>query len=200
MKRQGLIEEHEDSILFHLPTYRDFGVMIYLPFWLCGWLFGWLLASYALFSGSLFALNPTISPVILTIFLMVWFIAWTVGGYYFGFVFLRMAFGEEKLEFTKNSITIRQKILGFSSTKVFDQQEIWQLRTTKKVTALIGTGAILGNGQQTLAFDYGRYAIRFGNGINETSAQKILEMVQEKFPQYKPRDSATRYQWQPPRA
>ncbi len=199
--RQSLIEEYENAILFHLPNHRDVFLMIFLPVWLGGWLFGCFAAMYSLVTGTFYSVNPTTPPVLLTLLMIFWLSGWLAGGGYFAYSVSKMIFGQETLEFTAKNLIVRQRILSFVRQVVYEQSTVWHLRTRAKsdlsVTYWRRRDWI--EGQQTLEFEYGPATIRCAAGISQSAAAKILEAVQEKFPQYGPRDPATRYRWQPPR-
>jgi hypothetical protein len=164
-------------------------MIIFLPIWLCGWAFGLVTAFWSLTTGTVERLNPN-SPFSPSLFLVVWLIGWTVGGGFALFTWLRMVFGVEILEFKNNVISIKQKILSFEQSRDYDPQHIWRLRTVAiPAASIFNNHHYWGQNMQSLAFDYGARTIRFGSGIDEAEAAQILELIQQKFPQYRPRES-----------
>ncbi len=109
-----------------------------------------------------------------------------------------MLFGQEIVEITENSFIVRQQVFGFSNEQIYNLPDIWNLRTIPKEPMTPFKNQYKtwnGQGDHTLAFDTRLETVRFGAGISETKAVKILEIVQEKFPQYKTRDQIPNNHW-----
>jgi hypothetical protein len=189
--KHSLLEEYSDTIFLFLPTYKNAGTMSLFPIFLLPWGFGWILGMLSLFSGRLYELNPTQSPIFLTLFLIVWLICWTIAGGYIVYSVTCMLFGQEIVEITENSFIVRQQVFGFSNEQIYNLPDIWNLQTIPKEPMTPFKNQYKtwnGQGDHTLAFDTHLGTIRFGAGISDRKAAKILEIVQEKFPQYKSRD------------
>jgi hypothetical protein len=200
--KHSLLEEYSDSIFLFLPTYKSLGAISLGLIFLLPWSFGWVLMITSLISGRIYALNPTQSPIFLTLFGLFGFISWTIAGAYILYSITRMYFGLEVVEITEKSFTVRQQILGFSNERTYSLLDIWNLRTIAKQPVTPFKNQYKpwnGQGDHTLAFDYRLGTVRFGAGISESKATKILEIVQEKFPRYKTRDQIPNNHWHSPR-
>jgi hypothetical protein len=200
--KHSLLEEYSDSIFLFLPTYKSLGAISLGLIFLLPWSFGWVLMITSLISGRIYALNPTQSPIFLTLFGLFGFISWTIAGAYILYSITRMYFGLEVVEITEKSFTVRQQILGFSNERTYSLLDIWNLRTIAKQPVTPFKNQYKpwnGQGDHTLAFDYRLGTVRFGAGISESKATKILEIVQEKFPRYKTRDQILNNHWHSPR-
>lgn len=151
-----------------------------------------------LLSGKVYELNPSISLSFLTLFLLVWLTCWALAEMYIIYVIARMYFGQEVVEITEGSFIVRQQVFGFSNERIYHLAALWNLRTIPKEPMTPFKNRYKpwnGQGDQTLAFDCRFGTVRFGAGISETKAAKILEIVQEKFPQYKTRDQIPNNHW-----
>ena len=115
----------------------------------------------------------------------------------------RINFGQEVLSVTEDRLTLELRILRFSRFTTYSQPEVWQLRLIEKdrrERCFPRQSYDLDKGSYTLAFDHNAGTALFGASISEKTASEILEIICDKFPQYKPRDPATRHRWIPPRA
>jgi hypothetical protein len=151
-----------------------------------------------LLSGNVYKLNPNQSPLFLTLVALLWLIGWTMAGGYIMYSLTRMYFGQEVVKISESSFTVRQQVLRFSNEQIYSLSDIWNLRTIAKEPMTPFKNQYKpwnGQGDHTLAFDTHLGTIRFGTGISETKAAKILEIVQEKFPQYKTRDQLPNNHW-----
>jgi hypothetical protein len=198
MVKHSLLEEYSNSIFLFLPPYKDVGTMVLLPLFFLAWSFGGIVGMPNLLSGKVYELNPSISPIFLTLFLLVWLICWALAGMYIIYVIIRMYFGQEIVEITESSFIVRQQVFGFSNERTYHLVDLWNLRTIPKEPMTPFKNRYKpwnGQGDQTLAFDNQLGTVRFGAGISETKAAKILEIVQEKFPQYKSRGQIPNNHW-----
>jgi hypothetical protein len=196
--KHSLLEEYSNSIFLFLPPYKDVGTMVLLPLFFLAWSFGGIIGMPNLLSGKVYELNPSISPILLTLFLLVWLTCWALAGMYIIYVIAKMYFGLEVVEINEKSFTVRQKVLGFSNERIYSLFDIWNLRTISKEPMTPFKNRYKpwnGQGDQTPAFDYRLGTVRFGAGISEIKAAKILEIVQEKFPKYKTRDQLPNNHW-----
>jgi hypothetical protein len=196
--KHSLLEEYSDAIFLFLPPYKDVGTMVLLPLFFLAWSFGGIIGMPNLLSGKVYELNPSISPIFLTLFLLVWLTGWALAEMYIIYVIARMYFGKEVVEITENSFTVHQQVFGFSNEQIYSLSDLWNLRTTAKEPTTPFKNQYKpwnGQGDHTLAFDYHLGTVRFGAGISETKAAKILEIVQGKFPKYKTRDQLPNNHW-----
>jgi hypothetical protein len=196
--KHSLLEEYSNTIFLFLPAYKDAETMIFLPLFLVPWSFGGIIGMTSLLSGKVYELNASASPIFLTLFLLVWLTFWALAEMFIIFVIVRMYFGQEIVEITENSFIVRQQVFSFSNERIYHLAELWNLRTIPKepMTPFKNRYKLWnGQGDHTLAFDSRFGTMRFGAGISETKAAKILEIVQEKFPKYKTRDQIPNNHW-----
>jgi hypothetical protein len=200
--RAVLIEEQPDSLVFRLPNQRDLFTLILLPLLVCGFTIMMCVPLYSLLSGSIFVANPLTLAFLLVVALIA-FTAFGAAGLYWIYNIFRINFGQEVLTVTEDILTLELKILRFSRCKTYLQSEVWQFRTIEKDKRgryFRHQSYDLDQGAYTLAFDHNAGTAFLGASISEKGAASILEIICDKFPQYKPRDPATRHRWTPPRA
>ena len=195
-----MIEEQSDLLVFRLPNQADLFSIALLPIAVCGFLGLVCLPLYGLVSGSIFALNASTPTLSLVIFALATSTAFGAAALYWIYNIFKINFGQEVLTVNQNSLTLELRILRFSRSTTYSQREVWQLRSIEKKRFFYQRSLDLDLGSYTLAFDHNAGTVFFGASISEKAASEILEIICDKFPQYKPRDSATRHQWTPPRA
>ena len=197
-----MIEEQADSLVFRLPNQADLLSIALLPIAVCGFLGLVCLPLYSLFSGSIFAANDSTPAFLSVIVALAALTAFGAAGLYWVYNIFRINFGQEVLTVTENRLTLELRILRFSRGATYSQREVWQLRLLEKERrrTFYRQSLDLDLGSYTLAFDHDAGTAFFGASISEKGAAEILEIICDKFPQYKPRDPATRHRWTPPRA
>ena len=200
--RPVLIEEQPDLLVFNLPSQADWFSIVLLPVALCGFIILVFLPLYGIFSGNVFSLNPSVPAFALIIFGLIVSVLFAGAGFYWIYNALRINFGREILKVTGHDLTLELRIFRFSRGATYSQREVWQLRLLEKERrrTFYRQSLDLDLGSYTLAFDHDAGTAFFGASISEKGAAEILEIICDKFPQYKPREQATRHRWTPPRA
>jgi hypothetical protein len=160
-----------------------------------GWLFVWSITFFwaikfaILFSLVIFSQQTgsvTIQSLLVPLFFIFWLIFWGRAGFRSIKRLLWHLFGEEETQISDSLITIKRRIFGRGRPKSYQSAHIERLRVACHSPQ--GFQKFLGEQEMTcLAFDYGSDTIRFGVGIAEAEARRILEKVQEHFPMYENR-------------
>ncbi len=168
--RAVLIEEQPDSLVFHLPNQRELFTLILLPLVVCGFSSVVCIPLYSLFSGSIFAANPSTPAFLLVIVTLIASFAFGAAALYWIYNISRINFGQEVLTVTENRLTLELKILRFSRHKAYSQSEVWQLRTIEKDRRqpfFPRQSYDLDKGSYTLAFDHNAGTAFLGASISE---------------------------------
>jgi hypothetical protein len=180
------VENLEESITFSVPfrkLWTDImGAGIYV-------LISFAIVAYAIFNRSMPASNMAI-PAPLIPFLILIFVLLVIE-------LLWLLYGVEILEVSNTRIVIKHRIFGFGLSKRFrsnkvggvfvsrnkiDDQFFFQLSKGFK-PADFTKGMVAINYGKTL---FGRaITYRFGANLTEVEAQQIVNLIREKFPQYK---------------
>ena len=163
------IQEQDDTLEITISKRRNWFAVIMQTFSLIFWT---LLTVYFV-NGTVG--DPSNLPVLL--FFLLTFGSFTVFMFY---LFLYVTFGEEKLVFTGNSISIALILLKFKRKRIYNLLYLSRLRVLQITESSFSTG-----NWPSLAFDYGSRTVRFGRGMDEAEAAQILERVIAKFPQYR---------------
>lgn len=197
-----VIEEQLDSLVFRLPNRTDLFAIALLPLAVFGLLGLVWLPMYGVFFISILVVYTSTPPLqLVMIALMVYTLIGAAGLYWIYNIF-KINFEQETLTVTKDHLTLESKILWSSRCTMYLQPEVWQLRAIQKDRReryFPRQSDDLYRGSYTLTFDHNAGTAFFGASISERDASEILDIICDKFPQYKPRDSATRHQWTPPR-
>ena len=164
------IEDTAEELRIVMRAERAGCVAVFLGVWLMGWLFGEVSALQSLFRFETL-LNPA------SLFLLVWLAGWTVGGVVAGGIFAMMLDGREIVTFTEQEIDRRAEAFGRGFNWRFAMPDVTNVRQTSSD----------GGVKDFVSFDYRGKTVRFGTGLNETEAERIVEAVWRRFPQLMPR-------------
>ncbi|HSZ95668.1 MAG TPA: hypothetical protein VK767_05100 [Bradyrhizobium sp.] len=162
------------GLVINIPSTKNFGLILFLGFWLCGWFFGEFSTIRQLATGK--------TATGISLFMVVWLGGWTVGGAAAIYFWLWNIAGHEIISLTPSSLTIRRNILGFGRSREYDLPSVKNLRIifTLANTNLTIPAQSFGGG--TIAFDYGAKTFRFGGGLDEAEASHLIELLKSRYP------------------
>lgn len=163
------------GLVINIPSSKNFGLILFLGFWLCGWFFGEFSAIRSLAIGKTAAGK--------NLFVVVWLVGWTVGGAAAIYFWLWNIAGHEIVSLTPTSLTLRRDILGFGRSNEYDLPSVKNLRIafTLANTNLTIPAQSFGGGS-SIAFDYGTKTFRFGGGLDEAEALHLIELLKSRYP------------------
>lgn len=152
-----------------IPLRRQWFVILFVPFWLCGWAFGWISAARDL--------SHAFQP-----FEVVWLCGWTVAGV-FVFAALIGQFGSERLRVVNRDLEVSVGLGPLRRTRCYrgksianltawtpepyifhanrSQRPFWMRQRT--------TGAV--------KFDYGAKSIFLAGGVDEPEGRMIVDWL-----------------------
>ena len=193
MTRRIIIEETDELIGFYLPRYREESAFVTFPLMLFGWLGALFAIGYPVVTGEL-VVNVN-APFLDWMRFFAWLLAWSFGGLFFMRLFAKNILGQDILIFTKSELTIKHKVLWTRDRAVYHEREIIRLEVVGNQTIFVLEFLrYFGVGSEKLLLTHGSGQMRLGAGLTEQSAAEILQILWDKFPQYKPKDPATRHQ------
>lgn len=173
---RSIISDSPDGLRIIIPTHRNWFLLLFLSFWLCGWAFGEVTALNTLFRSN--------TPTNGALFLTVWLTFWTLGGGFAIYAWLWNVAGREVLLINEQTLTTRREVFGRGRPNVFDRTHLNNLRISPIAynpwdwkTSLYFWG--IGGG--TIAFDYGAKTYRFGTRIEEAEAKQIIQAIKHRF-------------------
>ncbi|OYU95212.1 MAG: hypothetical protein CFE21_12980 [Bacteroidetes bacterium B1(2017)] len=171
------INESFEGFEIIIPTKKNWFVILFLGFWLCGWVFGEVFA-LTMLTGLLFG-----KMEFANLFMLVWLGGWTVGGFFAIKTFLWNLKGKEIITIGMGQLKIEKKGLLLAKPKTYDLIESKNFRAQEDNN---GTDGIWGmqrnsfaafNSGGTIRFDYGLKTIKFAGGIDEAEANYIIEKL-----------------------
>lgn len=169
----AIIDEAFGGTIVTIPAKKNYFIGIFLCFWLCGWC-----------AGEVFALTTIAHGGPMSLFLLVWLAGWTAGGFFVLRTIIWNFAGKEIITLKQGVLGIKQKNLLFSKPKDYDLREVKRLRVRddepygNSVFGQRNSFNINKNG--TILFDYGMKTVRFGSGLDEAEASKILDRLKSK--------------------
>jgi hypothetical protein len=95
--------------------------------------------------------------------------------------------GVEVLKINHHDLTVRQQLLGLSHTRKYANDLVYHLRVAP-IAYRRGTRQsvweMLGLVSGPVAFEYSSKTVRFGAGLKEVEARMLVDMINQRFPQY----------------
>ena len=158
---RSTISEELEGLRISTPPPRKLFSAIFLLFWLIIWYL---------------ALRETGRKVVRdplsNLFETIWLCAWTLGGGWVIAYWFWNLFGWTVLTVRSDTLTLRQSILGLSRIRVFNIQDMSNLRF---VSGSWGLGK--GRRANHIAFDYGTKTKWFASEIQEAEANIVIRKV-----------------------
>ena len=173
---RATIDNRGGQICIHIPTSKNIFKILLLCAWLGGWFMGETTVAAQLFSGNLRGGDY---------FLFFWLCAWTIGGCLAIFMLLWNLAGSERITVGQGILRIEKKILGFGKSREYSLASIRDFRVgnDEKSNSLFtnkGGMEFWGYVNGPIMFDYGMKTIKFGLGIDEAEAKKIVGILSER--------------------
>lgn len=179
---QGRAKVHDnlDELIIEVPSKKNWLIIAFMTFWLCGWLLGELTV-ISILTGSYFESDTGTSSA----FLIIWLIGWTIGGFFAIRSYRWMIIGKELITFTKTELHVQKRGLLFSNPKSYDIKEVkYFIVNPNQAHALYGSLQTLNwlNPQThgSFKFDYGLKTIQFAQGLDEAEAKYLLSKIESK--------------------
>jgi hypothetical protein len=163
------------GLLINIPSTKNWFVILFIGFWLCGWLFGEVSVIRQLATGK------TAGGI--SLFMVAWLGGWTVGGAAAIYFWLWNIAGHEIVSLTPTSLTLRRDILGFGRSNEYDLPSVKNLRiafTLANTNLTIPAQSFGGGG--SIAFDYGAKTFRFGGGLDDAEAAHLIDVLKSRYP------------------
>jgi hypothetical protein len=171
------------SITISLPRNQgNSSAAAFLGVWLCGWAVGEVLAGWTLLRMVMdpkHAMAPGTSAGLTAVFIGVWLVGWTFGGLAAISALLTQLVGSERVTVGPEGLVLRRLPLGRS--RRFALAEVANLRydPTASVGRVLGGMAPRGSG--VIAFDHPGGTQRFGLGLDEGEAKRIIRTIRDRF-------------------
>lgn len=168
------VESH-NSLDIIIPAKKNWFVVAFLAFWMCGWLFGEISVITIIITGMIDG------NILMMFFLLFWLVGWTAGGIFALRMLIWVTSGKEVITFTPGTITTSKKNLLFNKPKTYDLNSVKNIRVHEHQDSwgsyfqkkpLIPPGVI--------HFSYGMKTIKMGSGIDLPEAEQILKTVKSK--------------------
>ncbi|MCT4562478.1 MAG: hypothetical protein N4A41_14010 [Crocinitomicaceae bacterium] len=174
---QGRAKITDDLTQFKIevPVRKNWIVVIFLCFWLCGWLLGEVFALTTLLSAK--------TPLVANLFMLVWLTGWTIGGLVVFSIILWQLTGKEVVTVESKILIIEKKVKFFKRKKMYDVQQISNLRSHRAAPSTnFGNQRLsipLGKNGGKICFDYGMKTVYFLNSIEDAEAGYLLEKLRQ---------------------
>lgn len=173
---RATVTETPTGLHIAIPANRNWFIVLFMGFWMCGWLFGECAVIKTLITGKAGASD---------LFLVGWLGAWTVGGAFVGHQVLWNMVGKELIVLGVQTLAIKRDVLGFGRVREFDLTEVRDLRVDSTSSGLAklnwGSPGTFGASTGTIAFDYGAKTFHFGSGLDESEARQLIARLNARY-------------------
>ncbi len=172
------VSEEGANFVIRIPAKRNWFIVCFLLFWLCGWAAG----EIAVFASLFFHQGKAPEP-----FLIIWLLGWTIGGSLALFFVLWQLGGREVITISPVALVLQRELFGraLPRTRDYDLAAVCNVRLSPMAYNPMDfrSGlAFWGIGSGWIAFDYGAGTFRFGAGVDEAEARTILEEIGNRLP------------------
>jgi len=169
------IEGGPEGLDIVIPSSRSLFLVVFLGVWLVGWAMGEVNALTEALSGRMGLPGPV---------LLFWLLLWTAAGLAALYIWLWRLAGKERILMGASTLRVKQDILGFGKTRVYELRKIRRFRVVPQSAGSAHrdvTARISGLAGGAIEFEYENRAIQFGFSIDETSARRIVERMTQRY-------------------
>jgi hypothetical protein len=175
------ISKHIGGVTVVIPTAKQWGVIIFLCFWLVMWLIGLTFSTGFLGFGGFDGMFPV------GLFMVVWLAGWIFGGVFALRMLYWMLAGQEIITAENGLLTIRYKGLLFAGPKSYELGSVKGLRVFDDgISSAFGFlnnrafSDMMAVGKRgVIRFDYGRKTVKFADGIDEAEGKYIIDELKD---------------------
>lgn len=175
---RSVVADTAEGVVVSTPARKNWFILIFMPVWLIGWAVGGVAAASQLFAADSFRGESQL-------FLIAWLTLWTLFGLLALLLFLWTLLGVERVTFGAHSVSIRREVLGLGLTREYDFSHVHRLRVAPDSINLFDPRSAIrfwGFGGGLIAFDYGSSTVRFGGGVDEAEANRVIGKIASRFP------------------
>lgn len=119
---------------------------------------------------------------------LLWLPFWTVAGLMVMFALWWGLAGTEVVILSDGALVVRREVGALQRSRAYNLAEVRNLRFSPLVYnpfSITGSWGyqfqLLGLGGGTIAFDHGDRTHRFGNGLSETDAARLIATIQQRY-------------------
>ena len=175
-KSRVIIDDAIGKLTITVKPGKSLGMAAFGLLWLAGWIYGCRNTYWFLFSSHT-KFNDTYK------FILAWTSVWTLGGLFFLFLLLWMFFGKEEITVAYGELRLRKTLFNFRKGKQMNLHQITNVRIEETSMARFNSrknsNLIVGPGK--VRFDYNGKTYNFGNGISDSEANGIAELLSRKI-------------------
>lgn len=166
---RAIIDQDFNEIKVTIPAYKNWFLVFFLGFWLCGWAMGEFFVGAQIIRG-----NPTVGP---HLFMCAWLAMWTLGGGVVIQYLIWMFLGKEIVTIDRQQMRIEKKAKIFFKPQVFEITACQQFRIFGKQVRHGKTGY---RTIWPITFNFGLKTFDFATELDEPENRYILQMLVEK--------------------
>lgn len=169
-RRRSTTRQTNSGPEISIPSRLDWFAFVFLSVWLAIW------GVTEVFSLRTLLTNPRAS-------LVLWSIAWTVIGGFCFYIWLWMIAGRETVSVQSDSLTIKLTLFGHVRGREYELRHVSNLRVDPEPRDSEGPRitAIYAFSTGPIAFEYGSKTVRFADGVSESEAHEIVNVLNRRL-------------------
>jgi hypothetical protein len=174
---RAIVNESYNGTEIIVPVKKNWFLVIFMCFWLCGWFFGE--------ASALGEIYGSVHKGMANGFIMFWFCGWTFGGFFALSVLWWNFAGKEIITVSQGVLTIVKKGT-LAKDKSYDLNEVKNFRAIEEASNDFGFGSrsslspFNSAGKGTIKFDYGMETVKFGDQLYQAEAEYLLGRLRDK--------------------
>ncbi|MGE5404271.1 MAG: hypothetical protein ACM3PP_04970 [Candidatus Saccharibacteria bacterium] len=165
------IKDDGNTIIMIIPVKKNWLIIPFYSFWLCGWAVGEFMAPFAFFRSG--------TPIFVFAFVLAWLVIWTMGGLYAIWILLWNIFGQEIVTVNNEILQIDNRVFRFGRSREYLINETRNYRAKSDSMAFFSAG-LRDYSKGTVKFDYGMKTFDFGMNIEESEALYIINLLKSR--------------------
>jgi hypothetical protein len=162
-------------------------MLLFLTIWLCGWAFGEVMVPVGALAGMTSGQGKMAGGQGLVV-LMVWFPFWTVAGLVMMFALWWNLAGREVVILSDGVLIERREVGALQRSRSYNLAGVRNLRYAPLVSNPFSMSGswhyqfqMLGVAGGSVAFDHEGKTHRFGNGLSETEAARLVATIKQRY-------------------
>jgi hypothetical protein len=187
INRVAITDDEIGGFRITIPAQRNIPMLLFLAIWLCGWAIGEVMVPIDALVGLTSGQGKMGGGEGLLL-LLVWFPFWTVAGLVIMFALWWNLAGREVVILSDGALVVRREVGSLQRSRSFDLAGVRNLRYAPLVYNFFSMSGswgyqlqILGVGGGTVAFDHGGKTHRFGIGLSEIEANRLVTTIKQSY-------------------
>jgi hypothetical protein len=187
ISRITITDDEIGGFCITIPAQRNVPLILFLAVWLCGWAIGEVMVPAGVLVRMISGQGKMAVGEDLFV-LLLWFPLWTVGGLMVMLALWWSFAGREVILVSDGALVVRREVGPLQRSRTYDLARVRNLRFSPPVYnpfSMSGSWGyqlqFLGLAGGNVAFDHGETTRRFGSGLSETEAARLIATILARY-------------------